>query len=201
MNWMAFVVGILQALAWPAVAALGILVFRRSIAGAFSQGLKRLKAGPIDLEFLDRLQEVQAGFQAQITGSPQVAVPSAVFEKLRDLARTDPVLAVVSGYQLVEIELYSLWGPNRDMKLTGWQLISELRDLGILTRPSANSVSRLRSRRTSMLSHPAAIAFEEAEEYVARVEEIIHRLRRRADRTRGDAPAQQMRRRQPEETR
>ena len=51
MNWEAFVESLVHSLAWPAAAIAVVIVLRKPIGVVLGQGVRRVKAGPVEVEF------------------------------------------------------------------------------------------------------------------------------------------------------
>ena len=59
----------MQSLAWPAAVAVVVIVLRKPIGVVFSQGVWRLKAGPVEVEF----DQLQAEVREELARSPELA--------------------------------------------------------------------------------------------------------------------------------
>jgi hypothetical protein len=58
-NGLAFIASLVHSLAWPAAIAVAVIVSRRPIGGALGRGVRRLRAGPVEVEFDQELAEVR----------------------------------------------------------------------------------------------------------------------------------------------
>ena len=59
MNRLAFIASLEHSLAWPAAIAVAVIVLRRPIGGALGRGVRRRRAGPVEVEFDQELAEVR----------------------------------------------------------------------------------------------------------------------------------------------
>ena len=58
-NGLAFIASLVHSLAWPAAIAVAVIVLRRPIGVALGRGVRRLRAGPVEVEFDQELAEVR----------------------------------------------------------------------------------------------------------------------------------------------
>ena len=59
MDWLTFVSGLIDSLAWPLVALILDLVFRKKLLELITT-LKKLKAGPVEAEFEMETKQIRA---------------------------------------------------------------------------------------------------------------------------------------------
>jgi len=116
MSVLAFVLGLVQSLAWPAL-ALSVAVLLRSqireMLGEVTRSAKRMraKAGPVELE-LERVL-VQSVEELKVVGAKPVASYSPVIRppaafRLNYLLVRDPAAAIAQGYAEIERNLRAL---------------------------------------------------------------------------------------------
>jgi hypothetical protein len=107
---MAFVASLVHSLAWPVAIAVAVIVLRRPIGVAFSRGVRRLRAGPVEVEFDQELAEVRE----ELRRSPELAAaapPSlsvSLAEELARLAEVSPRAAVLEAFARIEARLVEL---------------------------------------------------------------------------------------------
>lgn len=116
MDWLTFFSKLVEALAWPIVALVLGLVFRRKLLELLPT-LRKFKAGPLEAEFeLDTKRALASAeaAQAQIPAIEQDARfdpdgpgKREVIAKLRE-ARGDPVGAILEGWAKLDGELFRL---------------------------------------------------------------------------------------------
>jgi hypothetical protein len=68
-NWQAFVASLVQSLAWPAGVLAVVIVLRKPIGVALGRGIRRVKAGPVEVEF----DQLQAEVREELARSPELA--------------------------------------------------------------------------------------------------------------------------------
>ena len=85
-----------------------VVVLRKHIGVALGRGLRRVKAGPVEVEF----DQVQIQVQVDLARSPELAddlpVPAPIgslSEVLSRLAETSPKMAVLTAYHRIEERL------------------------------------------------------------------------------------------------
>ena len=110
MGWQAFVASLVQSLAWPAGVVAVVIVLRKPIGAVLGQGVRRVKAGPVEVEF----DQIQAEVREELARSPELAeapVPALVGslqEGLARLADIAPGAAVVAAYHRIEDRLVEM---------------------------------------------------------------------------------------------
>jgi hypothetical protein len=104
MNWRQFIVALIQALAWPTVAAVVLLAYRRRISSLLGDNLRRLKAGPIEAEWEKVAEETRATIEA-VEAAPDTG-DSGEFSYIenslkgaRNLAYREPGVAIEYAYE------------------------------------------------------------------------------------------------------
>jgi hypothetical protein len=58
-NRLAFIAALVHLLAWPAAIAVAVIVSRRPLGGALGRGVRRARAGPVEVESGQELAEVR----------------------------------------------------------------------------------------------------------------------------------------------
>jgi hypothetical protein len=106
-NWLAFAASVVHSLAWPAGAVVIVTVLRRPISATLGRGVRRLRAGPVEVEFAEELAEVRA----ELSRSPELAaaeIPALAEGLPEDLARladVSPQAAVMAAFSRIEARL------------------------------------------------------------------------------------------------
>src|ERR1700682_6441172 len=93
MNGLGFAAAVIQALVWPLSALVIAWIFRRQIKSLMSERPKRLKAGPLDVEFWEQqILRVEAQVEPPPGPLPSVepGANSSVDSQLERLAQEDP---------------------------------------------------------------------------------------------------------------
>ncbi len=110
MNWLAFVASLVHSLAWPAGVLAVVIILRKPIGVVLGRGVRRLKAGPVEVEF----DQLQAEVREELARSPELAeaqVPAlgvSLREELAGLAEVSPRAAVLEAYQRIEARLVQM---------------------------------------------------------------------------------------------
>lgn len=113
MSWLEFVSNSLGAIAWPLVALVGLVMFRKPIADLIDRVRKVSVAGqefeavPALLD--DAEAKVRDAVVTDASPSPELKAPAENLEKLIELS---PAAAVVQVWNDVEIQLMKLAGPH-----------------------------------------------------------------------------------------
>lgn len=114
MDWLTFITKIVDALAWPVVALVLGLAFRRKLLELLPM-LRKFKAGPVEAEFelaakraLANAEEAKAQTSGEDAAQAQdVSSNRQVISQLRE-ARGDPTGAILDGWGKVDGELFRL---------------------------------------------------------------------------------------------
>ncbi len=86
MNWQAFVASLVQSLAWPAGVLAVVIVLHKPIGVALGRGIRRVKAGSVEVEF----DQLQAEVREELARSPELAkaqVPALADSLSQELSR------------------------------------------------------------------------------------------------------------------
>ena len=127
MDWLEFIAAMTGSLAWPIVAALFAFLFRGAIRDALDstggRRLKRLKAGPLEAEWDDKvaeaIAEVAASPEADPPAPPAIVDRPALTGRLADVAQREPRAAVLAAYAEIEQAL------RRYLALTGFTEVAQ----------------------------------------------------------------------------
>ena len=117
MDWLTFVSKLIDSLAWPLVALILGLVFRKKLLELITT-IKKLKAGPVEAEFEMETKQIRATATAALqqaevvhetpeSGSRPEEPRGEIFAKLLN-ARNDPTGQIIEGWSTVDGELFRL---------------------------------------------------------------------------------------------
>lgn len=113
MNWLGFVAAVIQALVWPLLALAVAWIFRRQIKALMSERPKRLKAGPVEVEFWEQ-QMLRVEAQVEPPPVPLAAaeptVGTSLVSQFGGLAGEDPGEAVLNAFEQVAVKLRPFLG-------------------------------------------------------------------------------------------
>lgn len=144
MNTLDFIASLVASLAWPLIILVVALIFRRTIKETLSRPLRRLKAGPLEAEWDEKV----AAARVEVAESPEVAdapPPSGplVSERLREVAERSPRGAVLGAYAEIEEALrerLSEAGLAPALPMSGRRLADLAVERGIISEQAAESV-------------------------------------------------------------
>jgi hypothetical protein len=183
-NGLAFIASLVRSLAWPAAVAVVVLVLRRPIGIALGRGVRRLRAGPVEVEFDQELAEVRE----ELRRSPELASselpePSASLrDELARLAEVSPRSAVMEASARIEarlVELLESAGIGPPGKRATWVTLIELaRSHGLISDETQAAMAGLRSLR-NLAAHSATdeIGADRAYDYLALADAVMYALR------------------------
>jgi hypothetical protein len=107
MDWRELIASLVDALAWPASVAIIMFVLRRQI-GALAEGrLRRVKAGPVELEFWETAA-VEVAQSVAVALPPISKEEDAEIHRLMVLADSAPIAAILESFGLIERELRAI---------------------------------------------------------------------------------------------
>ncbi|MGH3851643.1 MAG: hypothetical protein ACRDRT_18455, partial [Pseudonocardiaceae bacterium] len=106
---MEFIASLVRSLAWPTAVVIVVVVFRKQVALLLSDRLQHFKAGPIEMEFVERMAVIQADIHIPL-GNDQIPLPEGPSAELLGIAHISPAAAVLQGHTLVENRLRALLG-------------------------------------------------------------------------------------------
>jgi hypothetical protein len=200
-----FIASLVSSLAWPAAVVVVVLLFREQIVRLLAEPMKRLKAGPVDIEF-DRIaatveaqlgpasegasgESQQLGAQISFDAKLDIARQSAPGSALRDLAERAeiwPSGAVIEGFGRVEEELRNhleAAGHPQSLstRLGAVALARRARDAQIITPETFEAVEGLAVlRNMSAHGRGADVTQERALDYLALVDGVLFAIQRDA---------------------
>ena len=181
MNWLAFVASLVRSLAWPAGIVVVVIVLRRPIGVALGRGVRRLRAGPVEVEFDQELAEVRE----ELRRSPELAaepelVPGSVVEELARLAELSPRAAVMEAFARIEERLAELLDSAKVQhpRIGGRGLASLARKEGLISDESLAAVEGLAMLRNLTAHSPADnIGPERARDFLVLADATLYALR------------------------
>lgn len=187
MGWQAFVASLVQSLAWPAGVVAVVVVLRKPIRAVLSQALlRRVKAGPLEMEF----DQVQAEVQLDLARSPELAnaspVPAPVgslSEVLATLAETSPKTAVIAAYQRIEDRLTEIL-KSADALSLNWTRVRGLAKIaserGLISEEARGAIEGLSMLRDLSVQSGLDIGADRAREYLVMADAVLYALRPKA---------------------
>jgi hypothetical protein len=186
LNTLQFIASLVSSLAWPMAVIVIVIIFRSQIRQLASRPLRRLRAGPVEMEFDRLLSEVELAVEAlaSATSGGPTGPGSPVIEELEGMVPTSPVAAVLEAHAAVERELRDLLAeadPAADTsRMPTSRLLREALERGIITPEAAKAVEGITVMR-NLAAHGRAseISPERAREYLALVDAVLFTLHQR----------------------
>lgn len=183
MGWQAFVASLMRSLAWPAGVLAVVIVLRRPIGVVLGQGVRRLKAGPVEVEF----DQIEAEVREELARSPELAddtpVPAPVgslSEVLAGLAETSPKTAVLTAYQRIEDRLTQIL-QSADALPRDWTrargLAKIASDRGLISDEARGAIEGLSLLRDLTAQSGLDISTDRAREYLSMADAVMYALR------------------------
>lgn len=159
-------------------------MFRRQIVGLLSGPLRRVKAGPFELEYERVVSQVRAELPALPPRSP--GTTAILVEELAPVARSSPAAAILEAHSRLE---HALWELTRGIDIEGAsgaiQLARKALDHGLITPEAANAVEGVTTLR-NLAAHGRQedISVNRAIDYLALVDGVLFSLRQRPQESR-----------------
>jgi hypothetical protein len=99
-----FISSLVRSLAWPMAFVAVALVFREQLRGLLSTaGLRRVKAGPLEVEWNRQISEAEV--ELEQSGVPSPSFGGVISEELGPVANASPDAAVMEAYARIELAL------------------------------------------------------------------------------------------------
>ena len=186
MGWQAFVASLVQSLAWPAGVATVVIVLRKPITAVLGQGVRRLKAGPVEVEF----DQVQAEVREELARSPELAeaapaegqasAPATSLDKeLSRLAELSPEAAVMEASRRIEYRLAEMLDdagvPHRRIGLRGLARLAQ--EHGLISDETLAAIEGMSVLRNLVAHVRGDIGVDRARDYLALADAVLYALR------------------------
>jgi hypothetical protein len=182
---MAFVASLIHSLAWPVGVVAGVTILRRPITSALNRGIRRLKAGPVELEFDQELDEVRQELskspELAQTDGPPILDQSSLSDDLARLARASPRAAVLEAFARIEGRLGELLegSPDRPSRYQGARHMARLaHEQNLISDETLAAVEGLAVLRNLAAHSPRdEIGVDRARDYLALADAVLFALR------------------------
>lgn len=177
------IASLVSSLAWPITVLLIAVLFKTRIAELMSSGVKRLKAGPFEVEWERALSEARVELDQPGIPSPDVAANALpATADLAKIAQVSPSSAVVAGYARVEQALQEKLSTIADetpLRLGGAGLARLAAQRGLITDETARAIEGLAVLR-NLAAHGRAgdITSDRAIDYLALVDAVLFVLQK-----------------------
>lgn len=190
MNGLAFAASLVQSLAWPAAVVVIVIFLRKPIRTVLSQALlRRVKAGPLEMEF----DQVQAEVRDELARSPELAdaqVPasasqavapvSSLREELSTLAELSPASAIGEASKRIEIRLAEMLDDSGDpprRKLAIRAMARLARERGLISDETLAAIEGMSVLRNLVAHVRGDIDVDRALDYLALADAVLYALR------------------------
>lgn len=175
---------IIGAVAWPLVALFALVILRKPLVHLLTdRPPKRVKVGPLDVEWTREIAEAETELSAAGTPKPPSPNGPSLVADLAAEARKAPAVAVLEAYAVLEHELRNLVEAKTDV--SGAELrksavgLARLADQhGVISQETARAVQGVSVLR-NLAAHGSArdITSEQAVDYLALVDAVLFTLR------------------------
>jgi sulfite reductase alpha subunit-like flavoprotein len=195
-----FISKVIESIAWPAVALILGLVFRKRLLELLPT-MKKFKAGPVEAEFelatkqvlVDASKEVASATPPAIAEELQAddTTKNIVFELLT--ARTDPAGMILEGWSKIDGQLHQLGRQinliDDPLESTG-KVYSKIKLADVLPPATFKLIDELRELRNKVAHVKVIPTVDAAQDYlvaVARVVDLIKNYRKKLPNYKGGA--------------
>lgn len=180
---MTFVASLVHSLAWPAAVFGLVVLLRRPLGEALTHGIRRLKAGPLEIEFDQEATEVRE----EIRRIPEVAaaeprrLPVSLADELARLVEVSPRAAVLEAFARIEERLEDLLekaGKRPDRRLGGPALARLASGHKLISIETGDAVQGLSVLRNLAAHAPRDdIGTDRTRDYVAMADAVLYAMR------------------------
>jgi hypothetical protein len=188
-NWLAFIASLVQSLAWPAAVVVIVVFLRKPIRAALRHALlRRVKAGPVELEF----DQLQAEVREELARSPelteaqapapasQAAPATSLREELSTLAELSPAAAVMEASKRIEYRLSEMLdgsGESSPRRLGTRALARLARERGLISDETLAAIDGMSVLRNLVAHSRDDIGVDRALDYLALTDAVMYALR------------------------
>ena len=195
MNGLAFVASLVHSLAWPAGAVVIVTILRRPIGAALGRGVRRVRAGPLEVEFDHELAVVREELRRipeLAEATPPPLLQGSLVEELSRLAEASPRAAVLEAFGRIEARLADMLfpqGPESAGDLARWLmglgggssgrlLARQAHDRGLISDETLAAVEGLSVLRNLAAHSPTdTISVDRARDYLALADAVLYALK------------------------
>lgn len=173
-----FIASLVSSLAWPAAVMVLVILLRHRISELFEQLPRRVRAGPLEIEWDRAVAVTAAGLVAPRHERPAV-LPAEDLADLSPLAETYPGAAVLDAAARVEGALRARFEaadvdvpPNRGMR----DLARRAVDARLIDAETARTIDGLTILRNLAAHGRDEVSPERAREFLTLAEAVIYQL-------------------------
>jgi hypothetical protein len=185
MSWLDFIASVISAVAWPLVALFALILLRQPLARLLTdRPPKRVKVGPLDVEWTREIAEAETELSAAGTPLPPGPDAASLVSELETEARKAPAIAVLEAYAVLDRELRNLVEskidvPSDELIRNGPLGLARLAARhGVISQETANAVQSVSVLR-NLAAHGSArdVTTDQAIDYLALVDGVLLTLR------------------------
>ncbi|MDO9009789.1 MAG: hypothetical protein Q8K57_03780 [Thiobacillus sp.] len=184
MDWLTFVSKLIDSLAWPLVALVLGLVFRRKLLDLIP-AIRKFKAGPLEAEFELAAKEIRVN-AAEVSAKSEPTKGGEQEEQREEgkkdivdtllSARNDPSGMILEGWSKVDGELFRLGlqlGDIADPLISTTKVYESVMGSGVLPLETTRLVRELRDLRNKVAHVKVVPTSDAAQDYVLAVDRVI----------------------------
>lgn len=182
---MTFVSSLVQSLAWPAFVFGIVVLLRQPLGEALSHGIRRLKAGPLEVEFDQEAVEVRQDIRRipEVAAAEPHRLPVSLADELANLVEVSPRAAVLEAFTRIEERLDQLLDKaSVEYKGTigGTALAKLAFDRELISPETRDAVQGLSVLRNLAAHSPRDnIGADRARDYVTMADAVLYAMRER----------------------
>jgi len=179
-DWLTFIVKVIDALAWPVIVLIAAFLFRRPVIELIP-ALQRLRIKNIEMEFNRDLNKLEQHVLFPIPVREQLPKPEKdTLERLQRIAATAPIAALFGAWREVEAAAADA-GSRHGITATGglWELFEGLRNQKVLDSTQVETLEALRKLRNKVAhAREGEVTEDQALRYVEIAMILAETLRR-----------------------
>jgi len=178
-DWRQFIASLVDSLAWPAGAVVIVALLRRQVGALLEGQVKRLKAGPVEVEYWEQTA-VEVAESVAIAAAPASEEDDEETARLMALATDAPNAAILESFKLIERELHAranAGGVTLPRNAPTTTIANQMADLGLITEQTATAVRGLATIRNLAVHGAALETSSRAREFVVMTQAVLFALR------------------------
>lgn len=179
MSTLEFIAALAEALGWPLTVLVLAMVFRSALADLFSRQIKRMRAGPVEVEWERVLSETEVELDQPGVPSPiRGVVGDGLSAELAQLAEDSPAEAVFRAYRRLEEDLRHTLGSRLDPseRVGAPGLARRARAEGLIVEETVRAVEGVSVLR-NLSAHTEQVSPRHAKDYLALIDAVRFALR------------------------
>lgn len=179
MDPLAFISSIASSIAWPVVALILAVAFRKQIIGLLDRPPTRVKAGPFEVEWAEAEKAVAVALATGAAAPARESIAGSLLDRLSALVDTDPTGAIMAAWNEVERALRDrVGGIAQQPSIAGATLAHIAREGGHISAQTEEALGGLRALRNLAAHGPGGeVDRGKARDYVALADSTIYAIR------------------------